>query len=64
MDEMPGWQIVPRATMQTDPRDPAALAQYPTKGLPVRLFVCRECGYVEMYAGPVLAPAPQELPGG
>ena len=26
-------------------------------GIPVRCFVCRVCGYIEMYAGPIIEPA-------
>lgn len=28
----------------------------PSRGIPVRAFVCRSCGYVELYAGSVIEP--------
>ena len=62
MEELPGWQLIPRAMQAAAPWNPAAFAQYPAQGFPVRLFYCRECGYVEMYAGMVLVP--QGLPNG
>jgi len=57
MEELPGWQIIPRALDEEErvagPQEPETLAAWavcPTRGLPVRLFMCRECGFVEMYA--------------
>lgn len=34
----------------------------PTMGLPVKVFICTICGYVELYAGPVIEPKTWGMP--
>jgi hypothetical protein len=58
MDAAPGWMVVPAAGYQIH-KDGVGKTQSGVGlvgGMPVRLFVCRMCGYIEMYAGPVIAP--------
>jgi hypothetical protein len=37
-------------TSVTTPQDPGGVTFNPGAGIPVRCYICRVCGYVEMYA--------------
>ena len=83
MGAMPGWYLAPKSLDPKD-RDlylprllPAgriaapgvAIGVSPPMGMPLQIFICSKCGYVEMYAGWVVSPTewpsrPGETAGG
>lgn len=54
MRAMPGWHVLMSIT---PPAGPGALPAIDGNSiLPVKLYVCSVCGYIETYAGAVTSP--------
>ncbi len=75
MVQVPGWWLVPQALDPSislarflpagRPAPPGtAIGLSPPTGMPLQLFICTKCGYVEMYAGPVTNPTDWPAPIG